>query len=212
MAILLGANLKDAKWLNPNIANAEAQRIQVEATHQQATYENQERLAAAQTEAEIQQIQRDQKLLDAQYAAEMQKIEQDMVNRQRWADVEINLALFAGGALSIAATIGGLILAIARAISILRSMPKSQPAGTQLRASSNSQPVAVPVKQVVKPVPQHETCEALAQRYERRLAERLQEINAGKKEADEALARISYFTDPARVTKEGYNKLPLAGD
>ena len=60
MAALLGANVKDAKWLNSDIAEAEAQRIQIEAAHQQATYELQEQLAQAQTVAEIQAIQREQ--------------------------------------------------------------------------------------------------------------------------------------------------------
>jgi len=214
IAILLGANLKDAKWLNPNIAEAEAQRIQVEAAHQQATYELQERLTAAQTDAEIQQIQREQKLLDVQYEAEIQKIAQDVANRQRWADVKINLVIFAGGALSIVTTLGGLIIAIAKAIAILQAAPKATPI--------TATPLALPEMQVIHPLPERQPyeplevpqvpSESLEQLYDRRLAERWQELTQKQNEADVLIARMKAVIDPAQMSREKYNRQPLAGD
>jgi multidrug efflux pump subunit AcrA (membrane-fusion protein) len=209
MAILLGVNIKDAKWLNPSIAKAEAERIQVEAAHQQATYEIQERLAAAQTEAEIKEIQRQQALLDAQYAAEMQKIKQDIVNRQRWADVRINLFIVAGGALSIVTTIGGLILAIAKAIAILRSAPKSQPSARSLPEIQMIWPVSESATNEPLKTPQP-SANLIQQHFEMRLNEELARVMAERKERDETISRMESALDPARMSKNQYNTLPHA--
>ena len=210
MAILFGANLKDAKWLNSDIAEAEAHRIQVEAAHQQATYELQERLTAAQTEAEIQQIQREQKLLDVQYEAEIQKIAQDVVNRQRWADVKINLVIFAGGALSIVTMLGGLIIAIAKAIAILRTAPKNQPPAPPTRS--------LPDIQVIWPLPERvsdeplktpqQSADPLQQHFEMRLNEEFARAMAEQKERDEVISRMRSILDHARMSKSQYNGLP----
>ena len=78
IAILFGANIKDATWLNPGIAAAEAEKTQMEVAHQQQMNTLQEQLAAAQTEADIQTIQRKQKLLDAQYEHDVQALNQDL--------------------------------------------------------------------------------------------------------------------------------------
>jgi hypothetical protein len=86
VVFLLGMNIKEATWLNSGIAKAEAERIQVETAHQQATNELQIRRETAQTEAEIRQIQREQEKLDAQHAYDLHILDQDIANRQRWAD------------------------------------------------------------------------------------------------------------------------------
>lgn len=207
MAALLGANVKDAKWLNSDIAEAEAQRIQIEAAHQQATYELQEQLAQAQTVAEIQAIQREQKMLDAQFEHDMQILAQDVANRQRWTDATINLVIFGGGATGIAAVISALILAVAKAIAILRSTPKNQPTipSRSISATWNVMPLPEPEP--------YDPWESPARRYERRLAERQQELTARQKEPneDEMVARMKAVLNPARMSTEEYNKRPLAG-
>lgn len=81
MGFLLGANFKGATWLNRDIASAEADRIKIDNAHQQAINELQERLETAKTEAEVQQIRRDQELLNAQYQHDIQALEQDLVHR-----------------------------------------------------------------------------------------------------------------------------------
>lgn len=138
MALLLGVNIKEATWLNSSIAEAQAERIQIESAHQRATYELQERLATAQTEAGVQKIQREQRLLDAQFEHDMQILVQDVINRQRWADTKIDLVAFIGNTAGIAAAVSAVIIAIAKAIAILRTLPKREPS---VRSLPEIQPV-----------------------------------------------------------------------
>jgi hypothetical protein len=63
MGFLLGANLKDATWLNSDIAAAQAEKTRMETAHQNEMNKLQEQLAAAQTDAEIQRIRREQERL-----------------------------------------------------------------------------------------------------------------------------------------------------
>lgn len=215
MGFLLGMNIKDATWLNPNIAEAEAQRIQIDSAHQQATYELQERKLTAQTEAEIRQIQREQEMLDAQYEHDIQILVQNIANRQRWTDAAINIVIFLGGTTGLAAAISALIIAIAKAIAILRTTPKVAPVPV------SPAPRTVPEIQVIPSVPERQPyeplkappqpMEQLQQLHDRRLAERLQEITQ-QKEADVLIARMKAVIDPARMSTAKYNSQPLAGD
>ncbi len=82
MGFLLGTNFKDATWFNPAIADAKADRIRIESAHQQATYELQERLVAAQTDADIREIQRQQALVDARFQHEIQLLNQDILHKE----------------------------------------------------------------------------------------------------------------------------------
>ncbi len=207
MGFLLGANLKDATWLNPGIAAAQAEKTRMETAHQQEMNKLQEQLTAAQTDAEIQAIRREQGRLNAQYQHDIQILAQDVANKQRMADTVTNLVIFVGATTGIVTAISTLILAIAKAISILRSIPKNQPATTPSRS--------VPEMQVVvKPAPEYEPYDPWVspQRlYEKRLAERQQEL-ATQKEINEMAARMKAVLDPARMSKEQYNRSPLAGD
>jgi len=198
MALLLGANIKEATWLNSNIANAEAERIQIESAHQQATYELQERLAAAQTEAEIQDIQREQKMLDAQYEHNIQVLNQDVINRQRWTDTKINLVTFLGNVAIIALASGLLFIAIAAAIAILQATPKVKPAASH----------TVPEMQIVKPLPERVPYDPWTSPIYRRKKIKAARLNERK----EIAAHIKAYKDPANMSKEEYKNSPLAGD
>lgn len=217
MAILLGGNLKDATWLNPGIAAAQAEKTRMEVAHQQEMNKLQEQLTAAQTDAQIREIQRKQEMLDAQYEHDKQILAQDVVNKQRVADTVINLVIFVGTTTGIVATISALIIAIAKAIAILRSTPKNQPTVTPSRSSSTSQPTllpspSLPTIQIIKPVPErepHNLSESPVQMHERRLAERLKEINSRKNELD-MIARLKAAANPASISKEQRDNLPLA--
>ena len=203
MAILLGGNIKEATWLNSNIAEAEAERIQIESAHQQATYELQERLAAAQTEAEIQQIQREQKMLDARYEHDMKILAQDVVNRQRWTDTGVNLVIFAGGATGISAAIGIVIVAIAKTLAILRSAPRGQPDVAPSRPA--------PAMQTVEPLPKIKPYDPWSLPTYRRQKIKAARYEERKRRKVEIGSRMNAFKDPTRMSKEEYNKKPLAG-
>lgn len=127
MGFLLGANLKDATWLNSDIAAAQAEKTRMETAHQEAMNKLQEQLAMAQTNADVQKIQNQINLENAQYEHDMKILAQDIINRQRWTDAGINLVVFVGSATGISAAIGAITIAIAKAFSILRAIPRNQP-------------------------------------------------------------------------------------
>jgi hypothetical protein len=206
MGVLLGANLKESTWLNPEIGRAEAKRIEIEAAHQEATFKLQEQLAQAKTEAEIQVIQREQKMLDAQYEHDKQLLTQDVINKQRMADTIINLIVIVGTTTGITAAVGALIIAVAKAITILRSTSKKQSTFAPLQS--------IPDMQIIKPLPEREPYDPLEtpqQRYERRLNERLDELTSEKEDLDKMAARMEALKNPANFSTEEYKKRPLAG-
>lgn len=123
---LLGANLKDATWLNSSIAEAEAQRIQIETSHQQATYELQIRQEAAQTEAEIRQIQREQEMLNAQYQHDIIVLGQDLAHRETAFGTWMTALTIIAGALALTLILSTTIWAGSKAIVVVRStIPKA---------------------------------------------------------------------------------------
>ena len=207
MGFLLGMNIKDATWLNSGIAEAEAQRIQIESAHQQASYELQERKLAAQTEAEIRQIQREQEKLDAQHAHDLQILNQDIANRQRWADFKINAVTFMGVGAGILGALSIFTLVVAKAIVMARAVPSPAPVTPTQRT--------LPEMRIIPPMPERQPYEPLDQPvidlkplYDRRVEERLQEIT----QQNILSARMKAVIDPARMSKAEYNKRPLAGD
>lgn len=123
VGFLLGMNLKETAWLNNSIAEAEAQRIQIETSHQQATYELQIRREAAQTEAEIRQIEREQEMLDAQYQYNIIVLEQDLTHRETvFRTLMTALTIIAGG-LAITLILSTTIWAGSKAIVVMRKIP-----------------------------------------------------------------------------------------
>ena len=144
MALIIGVNIKGAKWLNREIASAEANRINIENAHQQATYELQERLANAQTEAEIQDIQRKQKLLDAQYTHDIQALTQDLEHRETAFKTWMNVLTFLGGALSIAIVSSTVLWFGSKAIATVRTATPN--------AESSS--ASIPPIKTIQPLPE----------------------------------------------------------
>jgi multidrug efflux pump subunit AcrA (membrane-fusion protein) len=211
MALLLGLNVKGATWLNKDIATADANRINIENAHQQATYDLQLRLAGAQTEAEIDQIQREQKQLDAQYDHDVQLLAQDLVNRQRWTDALIPLVVSVGGLIGLAAIIGILLIAIGKYIAILRS--------TQKQGLSAQPKSALPQENVIWPTTENETyqpigspmtlAKANSTLYDERVEQRFQELKR-QHENDILIKRMKYAIDSARISSSEYHKKPLA--
>lgn len=208
-AVALGFNVKDAKWLNREIAAAEADRIKIENTHQQATYELQERLAAAKTEAEIKEIQRQQALLDAQYQHDIQALSQDLVHRDLAFRTWMTVLTILAGAFALALLLSTTIWVGSRArVYVQSNLSKEVPMAKYVP----------PVEQWIPNLPERQPYDALDPKqilFESRLNERLQEIAAEhekQKEAELLAARMKYVTEPAKMSGDKRNKLPLVGD
>lgn len=196
MGFLLGANFKDATWLNRDIAAAEADRINIDNAHQQATYELQERLATAQTEAEIQQIQREQGLLDARYQHDIQALAQDLSHRDVAFKTWMTVITIFGGALSIAVVLGTFFWTGSKVLASISFDPTPTPK------------YIPPVKKRIVNLPERETYDPWTEpnyRSQKRTAAQDQE----RKDRETHLKSIS---DPAKMSRDERNKLPLIGD
>lgn len=203
MGILLGADITSAAWLNPEIASAEAMRLEIEARHMEETYKLQELLAQAQTEADIRAIEREQTLLDAQYQHDIQALQQDLEHRDIAFKTWMTILAFMGGALSFAIVIVTTVWVVAATKNVQPRPVYSQPAPTYIP----------PVEKKIVSVPKRESYEPL---FEQRLAERWQEIinkrALTEKEASDIAVRMKTVTNPLRMSSTEYNKRPLAGD
>lgn len=207
VVFLLGMNIKEATWLNSGIARAEAERIQVETAHQQATYELQIRRETAQTEAEIRQIQREQEMLDAQHAHDLQVLDQDIANRQRWADFVINAATILSIGMGFLAAISTLTLVVAKAVTMVRSVPNAEPVVTA--------PRTVPEIKMIPSVPEREPYDPWASpNYRRQQRDAAKQEERKDREEMQVLAdrMRSLGNNPAQMSSAEYYKKPLAGD
>ncbi len=183
-------------WTNP----AKANRMNIETAHKQAVYQLQEQLARARTEAEIQEIQRQQALLDAQYQHDIQALNQDLAHRETafktWMAVLTNV----GGALSITLVISTTMWVGSKALTDVRSH------------SLNEKPVkkvVPPVEKTIQPLPERKPYDPWSSpvyRYEKRIAAQQEE----RKEREEIAARMMSFRDPGRISTEEYHKSPQA--
>ena len=200
---MMGLAFAGTDLLNPRTSSAEANRLNIEAIHQQAVYELQERLAAAKTDAEIQAIEREQELLNAQYEHDIQILAQDVANRQTAFKTWMTLIVIIGSAMSIAIVIGTILWVGSKALANVRTIPLyEKPTHTFIP----------PIEKTIHPLPEQEPYDpwsSPAYRRQRVKAARREERN-GRKE--EITALMKAFRDPARMSTEQYNRSPLAGD
>lgn len=207
VVFLLGMNIKEATWLNSGIAKAEAERIQVETAHQQATNDLQIRRETVQTEAEIRRIQREQEKLDAQHAFDLQVLNQDIANRQRWADSLITAVTILSIGVGVLVVLSTFTLVVAKAVTMVRTVPSAEPIASPA-------PQTIPEIQMIPSVPERESYDPWASpdyRQQKRAA--AQQAERKDREEMQALAnRMKFFSDPTHMSSAEYNKRPLAGD
>lgn len=204
----------DIDLLNPNTSAAEANRMNIETAYKQAAYDLQIRRETAQTEAEIRQIQREQEKLDAQHAYDLHILDQNIANRQRWADFWITAATFLSIGAGVLTALSIFTLVVAKSVAMVRAVPSATPVIPVPRTVPEIQMIpSVPERQSYEPldVPQ-QFVEDPGQLYDRRVAERFQEVTQQKKEASLLAARMKATIDPARMSSTEYHKRPLAGD
>lgn len=207
VVFLLGMNIKEATWLNSGIAQAEAERIQVETAHQQATYELQIRRETAQTEAEIRQIQREQEMLDAQHAHDLKVLDQDIANRQRWADFVINAATILSIGAGVLTALSIFTLVVAKSVAMVRAVPSATPI--------ISAPRTVPEIKMIPYVPEREPYDPWASPdYRRQQRDAAKQEERKEREEMQVLAdrMRSLGNNPAQMSSAEYYRQPLAGD
>jgi hypothetical protein len=214
--LVVGLSVSGIDLLNPNTSAAEANLMTIEAAHKDALYKLEESKRAAQTDAELRQILREQESLDALHEDTIQTLEQKRTNRQRWTDAAIAIATFIGNATGITivlAVLGAVVTSIVKAIASARSVPAEHRPAAPARA--------MPEIQIIHPLPERQSyepldwsqpnSESLQELHDRRLAERMREITQPK-ETDLLKARMRAVSDPARMSSTEYHKRPLAGD
>lgn len=205
MAILLGANLKDAKWINPDIADSEAYRIRIDAEHQRAMDQLDEQLKATQNEAAVKEIQRQQSLLDAKYQHDIQALNQDLAHQD--LAFRTKMAVW-----TILASAFALLLFVITVIWV------SSRAWVYIQANSRKENAMVknipPVEKWIPNLPEREPYDPWndpSYRRQQRVAAQDQE----RKEREEIrtiVARMKGLSNSKQISKNEYDELPLAGD
>ena len=194
----MGLSASGTDILNPNTSAAEANRLNMEASHQQAVYEQQERLVETQTDAQIQDIRREQKLQDAQLQHDKEALIQDLANQQKIADTWMMIIKLLGGALSLAIVIVTIFWISSRPLTTLNSTPQPD----------NPDPTPPTIK-TVQPLPIRESYDPWASpsyRIKKRMSARQREIEDRIK----MIVRLNAIGNPLSISKEEYNRLPHA--
>jgi hypothetical protein len=204
----MGLAFAGTELLNPRTSAAEAYRMNMETTHQQAVYQLQEQLSTAKTKAEIREIERQQGLLEAQYQHDIQALSQDLAHQDLAFRTWMTVLTLIASVLAITLFISTIIWVSSQALVHVRSTPPKE------------EPITKSIPPVEKRIP------ALAERepydpldpkeilYANRLNERLQEITAIREDPDEAellAARLRALMNTTSISSEKYGKRPLAG-
>ena len=99
-----------AGGLNPWTDPVKAERIQAGTRYIEAMNGLEELFTRAQTEADIQTIQREQKMPDAQYEHDIQELNQDLLHQGFTFRLWIIILMIFGGIFSIVVIIGAILL------------------------------------------------------------------------------------------------------
>lgn len=191
---IFGMAVSGADIFNPAASAAEANRINVETNHQQAIFEQEQRLSEVQTSAQIEAIQREQEI--AQQKAELALTYEQKVNEAKLAGYESfvsirNILLWVIGAV---ASIGSLLAIgltlVPKAILTLRtSVSNTVETGSKNEANNDPWKSKEFRKQMIQQARATEMVMRLAQPNPK---------------------HMSPFYDPAVVTPKEMEKMPWA--
>ncbi len=202
--LLLGLAFAGTDLFNPQTAAAEANRLYIDAQHQQAMNQLQERLATAETEAELREIQRQQALLDAQHQRDILLLAQEPAQRDAAFRTRMFILALIGGALAITLSVISILWVGSRVWVDIRSTPPKET------------PMAKAIPTIEKKISVRESYDPLEARailYGKRLDERLQELANEYAEPSEDELLAARMKALARDTNPGrgvYKKRPLA--
>ncbi len=182
--LVTGLSAAGTDLFNPNTSQAEADRVRAETTHQGVMNELQERLESAKTEAEIASIQRQQEAEQKRFEEEMKYIEQLYAKKLTAYDRWIkvrDILLLVFGSVF---SLGFLVFIFAKSALMLRS---------------------------IQPAPQQVVNDEEVKQYWRNRREMACANERWFRSTALMEARMKAVCNPASMSKEQYNNLPLAG-
>ena len=191
---IFGMAVSGADIFNPAASAAEANRINVETNHQQAIFEQEQRLSEVQTTAQIEAIQREQEI--AKQKAEMALIYEQKVNEAKLAGYEsfISLRNILIWALGIVASIGSL-LAIGLTLGPKAILMLRTPVSNIVDTGSKNEAYNDPWK---------------SKEFRKQMIQQARATEMVMRLAQPNPKHISPFYDPAVVTPKEMEKMPWA--
>lgn len=198
--LITGLSVSGVDILNPQTAAAEANQMNVETNHQEAIYEQQERVVETETDAKIKSIEREQGLADAHANYNKEMLLLDVRNNERAAATWLLIATWVGGALSISLIVSTFLWVGSKAIANIKLTPIN-PKNNQTRAARTAN----------NRRDSEESRKAkIAEARYREHSERLEKMIKERDEQIELMVRMQSVSDPTSLGKTKYNDLPLA--
>ncbi len=194
---IFGIAVSGADFFNPATSNAEADRIAAETNHQQALFEQTERLTNVQTDAQIEAIQRDQKIAEQQaqlsLSYEQQLSEKKLTAYESFIQIRNTLLWALGIAISSAIFLAtGLILGPKALVALSTKNVQQAPAKTNIQVST-------------LPVDLWKSDE-----FRKRMVKQAREKETALRQAKFNHQNIQPFYNPANISQDQLNKLPWA--
>lgn len=219
--LITGLSVSGVDILNPQTSAAEANRMDVETDHQEAMYEQQERLAQTQADAQIQTIQREQDMANAQITFDKEMLALEVRNQERWAIAWQQIVVWFGGAFSIIVTLFAVLMTYARVRSMMASaashlktesandVNKEAPQNNYYREYLDLKSLNRDLKHRNDHVAEvnrtlANLCQVLTQEKE--------ELEKEKFDLEEFVKNMKKFREQTKTMKGDYKDNPLAGD
>jgi hypothetical protein len=203
--LVTGLALAGIDLLNPNTSAAEAERTNMETTHQNAVYDFQEKLLAAQTESEIHNIQRAQQIEDAKYAHDVRVLEQDIVHRDVAFKTWMTVLTVLAGALALTLLIGATIWMGSEAWVYIHDKTRKEET-----VSKTAIPITMRIPNLPERAPYDPWHDPTYRRQKRVDAQQVEQKN--REDMLVLAARLKAISDAVKMSVNDYNSLPLAGD
>lgn len=198
--LITGLSVSGVDLLNPQTATAEANRMQVDTNHQEALYQQEERLNEKEIAAQIQTIDRQQGLADAEADHTKEMLAQNARNTERLAIVWSQFLDQMGKAVSISFAGMVILLAASRAIAYIKAAPTGSPnrAAAPASADSGSQRMRQYWRAKIDEARNQERIERQAELIVRKRDEQLEKPQRNQLGNN----------DPAKLGKKKYGDLP----
>ncbi len=195
---IFGIAVSGADFFNPATSNAEADRIAAETSHQQAIFEQTERLTNVQTDAQIEALQREQEI--AKQEAQLSLSYEQQLNEKKLTAYESFMQI-------LNTLLWGLGIAISTAIILATGLILGPKALIALRVN-NTHPQA-PAKTNIQTSP-FPVDLWKSEEFRKRMVKNARENESVMRQAMFKNQNIQPFYNPANISRDQLNKLPWA--